>query len=604
LKVLLPDKATASAAHRLLCDLPGCWPAVLDVVNYAKTLPHPINLPHPNCLVNSSQGTVTQQEGQEHVASTEMIIIVVAMLLAMVGGISLLHWVVTPWWLRKSAQAATPMARRLKAASSFSAALAEVQAREASFRLQLDALAIVDAEQPAPNVGTLFAADLRRLAQQSSTHAVPPEGSPSPSPPAPEGSPSSLECVVAIHDEASVMHPSPSPIGALASPKSPLAAVATEALPRLDDVHPGLEVLAHAKLFEARSRCRAHIVLMCAVGICATLVRVVLSAAGAVGPSMVFIIALCVFQLGSLARTSLMPIILPEAGSKDAGALSSLQKWTHACSYLLGDLRIYAGTTLICEFIVLIVVASEAFSSDDDSQVDDHSGLAAEHFGDDGLISAPVRKLVLSQAALTLVLLRFYTAWLAHSLHKLRIDLTNVVLPDTPKAPACDEKQSASEQKSRLNALMPAWDLPSDALPEMTRREACRAWLRSASLYWAALAMLLLIAAAIIGVWSAKQAPKQASTCRTAAAGLDFCVQKSYLGIFTTVGSYAECCQACDSTQGCQAWSFQETTGQCWQMRFDAEPCKRWPGHEACRCHTSVDRIAGYRPGAEDVAMS
>jgi hypothetical protein len=39
-------------------------------------------------------------------------------------------------------------------------------------------------------------------------------------------------------------------------------------------------------------------------------------------------------------------------------------------------------------------------------------------------------------------------------------------------------------------------------------------------------------------------------------------------------------------------------------MRFDSEPCKRWPSHESCRCHTSVDRIAGYRPGAEDMATS
>lgn len=589
LKVLLPDKATSTAAHRLLCDLPGCWPAVLDVVNHAKELSQPIVLPHPNCVVNASHGTIKLQDEQTHVATTEMIVIVISMLMVLVGGIALLHWVITPWWLRSSSRAASPMAKRLEAAGRFSATVAEV--REASLQLQLDESAM-DAAEASSSVGELFAA-----AQLSPKNAAATGGLPSPSPPC-------VECIAPSGDTDSAVHPSPKPIGASASSNIALPDVRSEAVQQTEDLELGPEVIAHARLVEARSSCRARIVLMCAVGIGATLVRVFLSAAGAVGPGMVFIIILCVFQVGSLARTSFMPILSPEVASKGAATLSPIQKWTHACGYLLGDLRVYAGSTIISELIVIIVVASEAFSSNDDSQGDDDSGLAAKHLGNDGLLSAPLRSFMLSQAALTLVLLRFYTAWLAHSLYKLRIELNNVVLPDTPKAPACDEKRAVFEQQIKLNTLMPAWDTPLEASPETSR--TCRARLRSSSLFWAALAAILILSAVAIGIWSAynSKANSEASTCRTATGALDFCVQKSYLGMFTTVGSFEDCCRACDSTQGCQAWSFQKTTGRCWQMRFDSEPCKRWPSHESCRCHTSVDRVAGYRPGAEDMATS
>lgn len=594
MEVSLPDKATAAAAHRLLCDLPGCWPAVLDVVNHAKKLSQAIDLPHPKCMVNASRPPSKEQDAKPHIPTAEMVAIVVSMMAVMLAGIALLHWVIAPRWLRSSAPAASPMTRRLEAASRFSATIAEVG--EASLQLKLDAMA-TDTDQPASDSASLFVAS-----QKSPTHGVAPDWHSSPSPPSLD--PPSLKCVAPSGDEPSVTIPSPKPIGAIACSDFGIVGIDSEATKKSleHDLEP--EVLAHARLIEARSKCRAHITFLCVVGIGATVVRLVLSAIGAVGLAMAFIITLCVFQLGSLARTSIMPVVLPEVASRSEENTSPIQAWSRAGAYLLGDLRIYAGTTIICELVVVTVLASKAFSSADDSQEDDDNGLLVEHLGEGGMVSAPVLDFVLSQCALTLVLLRFYTAWLAHSLHKLRTELVNVVLPDSLKAPACEEKGSACEHQKDLDTLMPAWDLPSEA-PQETPR-SCRDWLRSSSIYWVCLGALLVLSAVAIGVWRAyvNQASVETSTCHTATVGLDFCVQKSYLGVFTTVGSHEECCRACDSKQGCQAWTFQKTTGQCWQMRFDTEPCKRWPSHSACRCHTSVDRVAGYIPGAEDMATS
>lgn len=359
---------------------------------------------------------------------------------------------------------------------------------------------------------------------------------------------------------------------------------------------------------------------------------------------MALILMLCVLQLGSLARTSVVP--LPPRTQDDssresfAGAFptaqhpaieerqgltevassqvwrpcSSICRFFHTCFELLGDLRVYAGTTIICELLVLILFSAGAFTGSTGSD-------ALEHLGGDEL-SAPLHFL-LSQAALSLVLVRLYTAWLAHSLHKVREDMLNVVLPESAKARACEANRSAMErQRLARSVLVPAWEPPPETLTSTAGRAEVasvqtpwwHAWLhgtRARALFCAFSAFLLVITAAGVGLWRAHQdqVREAKSTCRSAARGLDFCVQKTYLGQFEVVKNFEQCCHTCDLKAGCQAWSFQAGAeanggGRCWYMHFDEAPCSSMPSHQDCRCYTSPERIGGYRPRAGQVAIS
>lgn len=282
----------------------------------------------------------------------------------------------------------------------------------------------------------------------------------------------------------------------------------------------------------------------------------------------------------------------------------------HACGELLGNLRVYAGTTIVCELLVLVLFSASAFAGSDKYE-------ALEQLGGEGLVSAPLH-FSLTQVALSLVLVRLYTAWLAHGLHKLREDLTYVVLPESPKARASEAKRAAAErQHLARSVLVPAWEPPceqaggSSASPEA--RPWWQVWLhggRGRALLCAAISFALVLTAAGTGLWRAhEQEVREArSTCRTATRGLDFCVQKTYLGVFEVVSDFEHCCHACDVKPDCQAWSFQGGTGtdggKCWQMHFEQAPCSKLPSHQDCRCYTSADRVGGYRPRIGDIAAA
>jgi hypothetical protein len=341
---------------------------------------------------------------------------------------------------------------------------------------------------------------------------------------------------------------------------------------------------------------------------------------------MFFIILLCVYQLGSLARTSMVPLFSPEdddcepysrEGDESWRRLSWRLRGARACGVLFGDLRVYSGTTVVCELFVISVVAA-GFLSNGKAR-DRANALLAEHLVDDGSLSVHVFNFISSQAALSLVLIRLYTAWLAHSLHKSRVEFSKVILPEALKASEAEELTSrASEAKKlsleppqrKLNSWMHAWEAPpvEEELP--TPRCQCRAaWLRGTRA-WAGFfifaAMMLVGAAAAVGVWRAHhyKISTTASSCKTATRALDFCVQKNFIGLFSIKASHQECCKACDVTAGCQAWTFQEGAGQCWMMSFNTAPCDRLPSDASCRCNTGADRISGFRDGVEDMATS
>merc|ERR1719247_2056066 len=86
------------------------------------------------------------------------------------------------------------------------------------------------------------------------------------------------------------------------------------------DTSVDVEALAQRSFAEARARCRGHIVLLCAVGIVSSMVRVMFSAAikSPAGPSAALVLILCVLQLSSLARTSLVPLPPPQQDSPES----------------------------------------------------------------------------------------------------------------------------------------------------------------------------------------------------------------------------------------------------------------------------------------------
>merc|ERR1719453_2134205 len=135
---------------------------------------------------------------------------------------------------------------------------------------------------------------------------------------------------------------------------------------------------------------------------------------------MVFLIFLCVVQLGSLARISIISSSPPpedadEAHAAGNGDLGAADAKAHqycprfcamctACTELVGDLRFYAGSTVVGELVVLILFAAGSFAGD-------ASPASLTHLEREGFVSPSIR-FILSQAALCLVLVRLYTAWL------------------------------------------------------------------------------------------------------------------------------------------------------------------------------------------------
>lgn len=321
-------------------------------------------------------------------------------------------------------------------------------------------------------------------------------------------------------------------------------------------------------------------------------------------PFMVMVLVLCVLQLGIMARASWKPLDIPIATKEDG--VSFLNDTDRATSdrrcrlaTIIGDLRLYSGATLVCELLVILIAIGAIADQDssDVSEVDDDE-VATASFGS-GL--TPLRNFVLRQIALSLVLMRFYTVWLAHSLHKLRSELTFLVLPESPKA----KKKALERQRLALSALSPAWGepLPSPASVPAEVKQPSRCPRRSTvrAALCASLAIALVVAAAAVGLWRARKHSRfeEATSCHTATQGVDFCVPVHYLGLFHSVKSQEECCRECDVTVDCHAWSFQAEKGgggRCWKMRFEEAPCSEQPSHPDCRCYTESGRVVGYRP--------
>jgi hypothetical protein len=345
--------------------------------------------------------------------------------------------------------------------------------------------------------------------------------------------------------------------------------------------------------------------MLCAIGIVATLARGAVTAACvlggpaavvvASGPVMFFVTLLCVYQTGSLARISFAPLQPVEDKASEHGAGID-QRAMSSWSLLFGDLRVYSGTTVICELLVIVAIAGGLFHSSHESEGEESDRVVS----DDSTLFVPINRFVLSQAALSLVLLRLYTAWLAYNVHKLRMELIHVVLPQSPKAHEVEvEKLKLKCKQSKLDGLAVAWDAP----PIEEGPYAPRPWqqflvgTRARALALSLGTILLVVAAATVGIWRAhqRQAKAAPSTCRTATAGLDFCVEKHVIGgSFHLVTTFEHCCKWCDATKGCQAWTFQGGTGECYLLRFDSAHCRKQPNHKDCLCNTGIERMSGF----------
>lgn len=367
---------------------------------------------------------------------------------------------------------------------------------------------------------------------------------------------------------------------------------------------PGLCVEAEAlrHLEERRERCRAHISLLCAAAITATLARVFLAAVRLPAVNhltlesvqAVLLIAVCVWQLGVLARA---------AGTASATAANGPEPQEGRCvSAFLGDLRAFAVTTAACELLVLVVaVGAPGTRRNVDAGVE--GALASEGAG-----SATMWHFLLEQVALSLALIRLYTAWLALSLHRIRRELAFAVLPGSPEAARHAVKGLYGDFSHML-----AW-VPDVAFEDADPAVLClrldrrrRARRRACAL--ASLALLAVATAAATVIWRGEAdarvaaADAAASSCRTAAHGVSFCVAVEYLGLFEETSSHHECCAMCDATEGCDAWSYAEaggrsrnvSGGRCWRISFVEAPCRDRPSHFSCRCSTDHSRMGGYR---------
>lgn len=585
----VPDAQTARAAEHLLCDLAGCYTAAMAVVMEAlhenplsSFLGSGENMDEAMLLIPPKCGTLTESKSQ-HLAPKERIVIVTMVLSLAMAIVAVLHFFITPRWIRAysipcpttSAHLSTLTSRassRRRASRSRDLDLSEV------VDVALDTEGEHDSIAEASSMSTATGPGLREAA------AAPDPMSalirPTPPPPQHYVEPPT----------------SPPPPHSAARPRPQAVGVASRET-QLEEVR-NPEVVACESLADARGRCRAHIILLCAIGLVATFARLALSAfTMPPGPLMVTVLVSCVLQLGILARASWKPLLTPPS-SEDATADGGTTN--RKCGDIIGDLRIYSGGTLACEILVLVIAAAGS-TTGDGAEGDNADGDNSEF----SRVLQAWGSFVLQQAALSLILIRIYTVWLAHWLHKLRIELTFVVLPTSLKA-----KKGALDSQLALTALAPAWE-PCESLPdpsndvpeapEAERSARCMKKSRLRAIVCAGSAIALVVSAAAVGIWRSHEHSlfEQASSCHTAEQGTDFCVPVSYLGLFDEVRNQEDCCLSCDVTIDCHAWSFQadkNTGGRCWKMRFEEAPCKDLPSHPDCRCHTESGRVVGYRP--------
>mmetsp|Transcript_40993 Transcript_40993/g.87315 ORF Transcript_40993/g.87315 Transcript_40993/m.87315 type:complete len:654 (-) Transcript_40993:36-1997(-) len=382
---------------------------------------------------------------------------------------------------------------------------------------------------------------------------------------------------------------------------------------------PDLEAFAVASFQDAQARCRAHLALLCGVGLATTLARLALATAASGGPPnfdlpSLAVLALCAWQLGVLVRVPWAPPPSP----KNSDSVISL----------VGDLRAFAFTTVICELLALCASAGllgSSTSSSDGSQSGDPAEANLDSFG----------HFLLVQASMSLTLLRLYTAWLANGLHRLRSELALSVLPQS-EAPTASFREARElevhaenedgqpeevpeaiiKMPKAMDMLATAWESEDGPRPgedprRQAERVARRRCARRRAFFLAVVALALVLTAAAVGIWRGHRLDGQElSSCKTAMRGVDFCVPMDYLGGPEAATTQEQCCQSCDASPHCDAWSFKEGPpgfpggGSCWKMRFNTAPCSSRPGHPLCRCHTSADRVGGFRLTTGDTIVT
>jgi len=342
------------------------------------------------------------------------------------------------------------------------------------------------------------------------------------------------------------------------------------------------ESLALEGFVEARARCRAHVVLFLITGFVTTLCRLILivAIAPALALTLLAILALCIWQISTLARIACSPLLVSNAGS--------------TCGSFAGDLRIYAGITFMCEFLVLCLAIGVLNSN---------PGIMPEGPVGRGAVAAEPHSFgffVLEQATVSFVLVRLYVAWVALGLHKLRRDITFAILPESPKSRGQSLKLPEDAAPQSQTILVSPWRPRSGSPTHETAHAAARRRARFHAFLVVLVALVFVLAAAGVGIWRATRSSERLqSSCRTAARGLDFCVRTDYIGLSIETNSMDECCALCDVTAGCSAWSFVENSagrrGRCWRMHFAEAPCDEHPDHFSCRCHTGAERFGGYK---------
>jgi len=412
-------------------------------------------------------------------------------------------------------------------------------------------------------------------------------------------------------------------VKAAAKPVAECPAQCPQALPseslqtvREEAMAPSQATATHSKdsalshLEDARLRCGAHMILLHASGVVSTLLRLLLTASlvslqiVSAGFVVLLVFPIGTWQLVTLMRNAFMALPWP----------SPNRPARRGCD-VLDDLRVFSYSTVLCEILVIGIAAGVVGPDLRGS----FSVVGAGHAGRGGYTSAAFGSqafggFVLEQVALSFVLTRLYFAWLAHSLHKWQVNLTFAVLPESPR-PELLEANDSDAPRPHFDTFVPAWTpaaITAGAKYELhvaaRRRFRCQALLGTLG------ALMLVLAVAVIIIRRTHEAGTRASSssCRTAARGTDFCVKADFLGLFEDVASIDDCCDVCDATPGCQAWTFSEAMvtgeqsgrGRCWKMSFLEAPCRDRPGHFSCRCHTSSNRFGGYKSLPGDVVWS
>eukprot|EP00929_Paragymnodinium_shiwhaense_P115422 TRINITY_DN8428_c0_g1_i1.p1 TRINITY_DN8428_c0_g1~~TRINITY_DN8428_c0_g1_i1.p1 ORF type:complete len:717 (+),score=106.65 TRINITY_DN8428_c0_g1_i1:73-2223(+) len=371
-----------------------------------------------------------------------------------------------------------------------------------------------------------------------------------------------------------------------------------------------VEEAATLRLKRARLRCRAHISLLCAAALGITLGRMSLtmaltSFAGAEGPPSLVLSLLCVWQVAILARASQLGFSQAVPGSPKSPQ-STAGDFVARCP-LLGGLRAFAISTLLCELFIVVSAGLTkeergSLGSSTDASLSDHEPLK------------PLGQFLMEQLARSFCLARLYVAWLAYSLHRVRRQLQLMVLPSSPEAMLVARKLPEDDRPAAVDDVMAmTWD-PDDETEEGMRAaiRSGRKRARQRALTAAGCAIGAVTAGTAVGLWRGysnsanSDRDTSISSCRTAGRGVDFCAPMEFLGHFVEMETMEECCASCDAAAACQAWTFLESTdsentlGKCWKLRFDEAPCRGRPSHSSCRCRTNARKFGGFKASLGD----